>query len=348
MASWRSLFAVAAFLPGLAAAADPAMLELIMPDARVVMEINMDRIVSSPMGQAMSEQMKAQLAGLRPTWQDPLLAQVGLDWSHYAQEVIFAGGAPAGHGGQSPSLVIVRGLLDPAWIESLNALSGVKSTYLGVPMLSSGNGSAVVAFLDGSISVIGLPADVKAAIRRRGQNTPPSPVLAEGLARYEGQCDAWLVSAGSLATPAKSPAGASLKWIERLNSFTGGVRLSPDFELSAEMTMRNDKDVAEMADGLRWFAGVVQTQERTALSLEDLNFKVEGKRISLALQVPEQQVRAALQQRQVGLPSRTARTAAVRSPDTSSGLPEPPSGTIRVQSSPADMGTVLVPLVKSQ
>jgi hypothetical protein len=324
------------------------MLELIMPDARVVVEINMDRIVSSPMGQAMSPQMKAQLVNLRPAWQDPLSGLSGLDWNHYAQEVIFAGGAPASPGAQPPSLVIVRGLLDPAWIESLNAFSGVKSNYLGVPMLSSGKDSAVVAFLDGSIAVIGLPADVKAAIRRRGQNTAPSPVLAEGLARYEGQYDVWMVSAGSPTAPAKSPAGASLKWIERLDSFTGGVRLSPDFELSAEMTMRNDKDVADMVDGLRWFADVVQTQERTSLSIEDLNFKVDGKRISLALQVPEQQVRTALQQRQVGQMARARRTTGARPPDIGSGLPEPPSGTIRVQSSPADMGTVLVPIGKGQ
>ena len=205
MASWRSLFAVAAFLPGVAAAADPAMLELIMPDARVVMEINLDRIASSPIGQAMSAQMKAELASLRPTWQDPQAGLGGLDWSHYAQEVVFAGGAPAGPGKPSPSLVIVRGLLDPAWMESLNAFRGAKSNYLGVPILSSGNGTSVVAFLDGSIAVIGQPADVKAAIRRRGQNTPPSPVLAEGLARFEGQYDAWMISAGSLAAPAKSP-----------------------------------------------------------------------------------------------------------------------------------------------
>jgi len=201
-----------------------------------------------------------------------------------------------------------------------------------------------VAFLGGSISVIGLAADVRAAIRRRGQNTPPSPVLAEGLARYEGQDDIWMVSSGAVASPAKSAAGDSMKWLERLDAFTGGARLSPGFELSAEMTMRNEKDVADMVDGLRWFAGVVQTQERTALNLDDLNFKVDGKRLSLSLEASEQQIRTALQQRQVGQPARVARAAAVRPPDIGSGLPEPPTGTIRVQSSPADMGTVLVPI----
>jgi hypothetical protein len=347
MANWRSVFAVAAFLPVLASAADPAMLELIMPDARVVMEINLDRIAASPIGQSMSAQMKAELASFRPTMQDPEAGLGALDWSHYAQEVVLAAGPPAGPGKPSPTLAIVRGLLDPAWLESLSGFRGAKSSYLGVPILSSGKGNPVVAFLDGSIAIIGQPAEVKAAIGRRGQNTAVSPVLAEGLARFEGQYDAWMVSAGSPASPAKSPAGPSLQWIEKLDSFTGGVRLSPDFELSAEMTMRNEKDVADMADSLRWFAGVVQTQERTALSLDDMNFKVDGNHLSLSLQVPEQQIRAALQRRQAG-PSARAPRATVQPAEILSGLPEPPAGSIRVQSSPTDMGTVLVPVGKAQ
>jgi hypothetical protein len=347
MFSWRSLFAIAAFLPGVAAAADPAMLELIMPDARFVLEINLDRIAASPIGQAMTPQMKGQLAAFKPATQDPLMGLGGLDWTRFAQEIVFAGGAPAAPGQPAPSLVIVRGLLDPAWIESLNALQGAKGNYMGVPTLSADSGHSLLAFLGGSVSVIGLAADVRAAIRRRGQNTPPSPVLAEGLARYEGQYDVWMVSNGALTGPSKSPAGAWLKWLDRVDAFTGGLRASPDFELSAEMTMRNEKDVAAMSDDLRWFASVVQTQENTALNLEDLNFQADGKRITLALAVPEQQIRAGLQQRQAGQPARL-RSAAVRPPEIESGLPEPPSGTIRVQSSPADMGTVLVPLGKAQ
>jgi hypothetical protein len=348
MPSWRSLFAVAAWLPGLAAAADPAMLELIMPDANVVMEINLDRIASSPIGQAMSSQMKAQMTNFKPSLADPQSGLGGLEWSHYAQEVLFAGGPPAAPGKPSSSLVIVRGLLDPAWVESLNAFQGARGNYLGVPTLSSDGGNMVVAFLTGSIAVIGQSADVKAAIGRRGQNTPPSPVLADGLARFEGQCDVWLVSHGPIAVSAKSPAGTWLKWLERVDSFTGGARMGPDFDLSAEMTMRNEKDAAGMSDALHWFAGVIETQDNGALNLDDLNFQVEGKHLSLALQVPERQIRAGIQKRQVGQPARLARAAGARAPEVDNGLPEPPSGTIRVQSSPADMGTVLVPVAKPE
>ena len=154
MSRWRSLFAVAALAPGLAAAADPAMLELIMPDARAVMEINLDRILSSPFGQAMSTQMRGELAAFRPAWQDSASGFASLEWGHYAQEVIFASGAPPAPGRPAPTLMVVRGMIDPVWIESLNAFSGAKSNFMGVPMLSSGGG-AVVAFLEGSIAVIG-------------------------------------------------------------------------------------------------------------------------------------------------------------------------------------------------
>ena len=80
-----------------------------------------------------------------------------------------------------------------------------------------------------------------------------------------------------------------MKWLDRTASFTAGLRVNPDLELAAEISMRDEKDIAEITDSLRWFAGVIATQERTALSLEDLNYKVEGKHISLSLAVPEQQ-----------------------------------------------------------
>ena len=341
-----SILSLAALLPVLANAADQAMLQLIMPDARVVLEINLDRLATSPIGQAMSPQLKAALSSMRPAVQDPQDGVGALDMSQFAQEVIFAGAPPSAPGKQAPSLIIVHGLLDPAWIESFGALNGAKSSYLGVPILSSGNGNAI-AFLEGSISIIGRNDDVKAAIRRRGQNAPPSPVLAEGLERYEGQCDAWMVAQGSLAAP-KSPGAGFLKWLDHADAFTGGVRFSPDFELSAHIVMHDEKDVAQMTDSLRWFAGVVQAQEKSALNLDDMQFQIDGKRISLSLEVPEKQIRAAIQERQVGNAARAARGAAIRPPEVTNGLPEPPSGTIRVQSSPADMGTVLLSVGKNQ
>src|SRR6185295_653899 len=111
-------------------------------------------------------------------------------------------------------------------------------------------------------------------------------VLAAGLERFEGQYDAWMVSSGSLAPPNKYPARASMKWIERVDAFTGGLRMSPDFELNADITMRTEKDVADMAGSLKWLAFVGQTQDKSA-DLENMKLQVEGKHLSFSLQVPE-------------------------------------------------------------
>lgn len=359
MSSWRKLVLFTAFLPGAAIAADPAMLELIMPDAKCVVDVNIARLVSSPVGQAMSAQMKNELQNMRPDWQRPMMGLTGIDWTKYAQEVMFAAGPGAGK--EVPGLIIVRGLLDPAWVESAQAFRGEKSTYQGVPLVATGNHS-VVAFLDGGIALLGSAAEVKAAINRRGKNEPQSPALSEGLQRFDGQYDAWIVASGPLPSAKMVPAAvpgaqsapgapaapvvpSAAKWPDRLQAMTAGVRLSPDLEITADLVMRSEKDVADMANGLKWFTGVVQAQAHSAANLDKMNFKVDGKRLSLAIEVPEREILAALQQRQTAQAPRVR--AAARPPEIHSGLPDPPAGTIRVQSSPQDMGTVLVPLDKS-
>ena len=65
-----------------------------------------------------------------------------------------------------------------------------------------------------------------------------------------------------------------------------------------------------MAEGLRWLYGAVQAQARNsgrkeATGLENMKFEVNGRRILLSLQVPEETVRAALQRKHVSPPVRT-------------------------------------------
>jgi len=104
-----------------------------------------------------------------------------------------------------------------------------------------------------------------------------------------------------------------------------------------------------MADGLRWLYGAVRAQARNsgrkeATGLENMKFELNGRRILLLLQVPEETVRVALQRKHVSPPVRTP--AAQTAP--SGGLPPPPPGTIRIGSSPSDTGTVLLPTGKAQ
>src|ERR1017187_861347 len=361
MTLWCKLLALAAGLPGLAAAADPEMMNLIMPDASVVMEVNIAKIMASPIGSAMGEavhqgiakQLKVELTKAKPQFQEQIAGLSNIDWSREVRDIVIA----SGPGKPAPMLTIVRTSLDPARIQALAEFTGDATEYEGLRILASSKpGNGVIAFLDNSIVVIGQMTDVKPAIRRRSQHTALPAALAAQVAQYR-RYDIWLAATGTLAGPLAGPATGSTagakaaQYLAKLAGVNGGLRFSPDFELSADIEARTEKDAAEMAEGLHWLTTTVQTQAKSAgqggSGLEALKCQVNGKRILLSLHVPEERIRAGLQQMRAAKAGQTAavaRPAPLAPPSTglpppSSGLPPPPPGTIRVQSS--DMGTVL-------
>jgi hypothetical protein len=354
------VLALAAGLPGLAAAAGPEMMNLVMPDASTVMEVNIAKIMASPIGSAMREavhqgmaaQLKVELAKAKPQFQEQMAVLGNIDWSQEVQDIVVA----RGPGKQPPTLIIVRSSLDLARIQALQAFSGDATEYEGVPILASAKPeSGVIAFLNDSIVAIGQMADVKSAIHRRNGHTALPAALAAQVGKYSRD-DIWLASTeiltGPLAGPAAtgSPAGAKVaEFAEKVAGLNGGLRFSPDFDFSADLEARTEKGAAELFQGLRWLTGMAQSQAKNAGKggLEGLKLQVNGKHILVSLHVPEEQIRAGLQQMRAAKPVQPA-AAARQSPvaPPSGSLPPPPAGTIRVQSS--DMGTVLIPVGKQQ
>jgi len=359
MTLWCKLLAFAAGLPGLAAAADPEMMNLVMPDASWVVEVNIAKIMASPIGsairdaahQGMPKQLQADLTKSKPQLAEQIAVLTSIDWSQDVRDIVTAGGASQ----QSPKLMIVRTSFDRARIQALKAFTGETAEYEGVPLLvSSKPGTPAFAFLDNSIVVIGQLADVKSAIHRRNRHTVLPAALAAQVAKY-GRDDIWLASTGTLSAPltgpaTQSPAGAKVaEYFAKVAGLNGGLRFSPDFDLSVDLQARTAKGAAELAEGLRWLTGMVQSQAQNAghgaSGLEGLKFRLNGKRILLSLHVPEEQIRAGLQQMRAAQAAQTA-AAASQAPlaPAWNGVPPPPPGTIRVTSS--DMGTVLIPVGK--
>jgi len=348
---WRTVLAFAAWLPGLALAADAGLMDLVMPDARLVMEIDVAKIAASPVGQM----MKAEIEKARPQWRQRMADVAGFDLTQFVQDVVIAGGG----GGKEPRmLILVRGSLDPAHIGALKNYSGKATEYQGVPILSStGKGSGVIAFPDGGkMAIIGELEDVQAAIARRGHGTGLPAVLAAKVKEYNGRYDAWMVSIGPLVPPSKvssaagAGAGAGKEFLEKLEALHGGLRLSPDFDASLEMVARTEPDAAEIAHGVRWLLGAMQAQNKGAAGLENLKFEVKGRRITMSLRVPEEKIRLALGQANLRAAAQAPKAMAALAPAPApeaqpvimSGVSPPPAGTIRIQSSPSDMGTVLL------
>ena len=360
MAIRRNLLAVVTLLPGLAVAADPSMMDLLMPDARVVMEVNVARILASPVGQAMAAQMKTELKARQaqqgelqkadPAWSQ-IVGLAGTDWSQFVQEAVVAAGGP---NKDASALLIVRGSMDRVRSEVLKSFSGDATEYQGVPILSdTGKSNSAIAFLDSSLAVIGPAADVKAAIRRRSHPSGLPVALAEKLKRFSGY-DAWMVAAGPFPVPAAKvpPATAGAPMVEtlqRLESFDAGLRFNPDLEVSVEVVAGTVKDASGIAAIMGWLYSAMQSPangsgKKDAAGQENGKFEVHGRRILLSLNVPQEKVRAALQQMRAQSASQNKATgltapAAGLTP-TNPNAPKP--GTIRIESSPSDMGTVVL------
>src|ERR1039457_1754658 len=141
MTLWCKLLALAAGLPGLAAAADPEMMNLVMPDASVVMEVNIAKIMASPIGSAMGEaghqgiakQLKAEVTKAKPQFQEQIAGLSNIDWSREVRDIVIA----SGPGKPAPMLTIVRTSLDPARIQALAEFIGDATEYEGVRILAS-------------------------------------------------------------------------------------------------------------------------------------------------------------------------------------------------------------------
>jgi hypothetical protein len=346
---WRKVLAFLALVPGLALAADDGLMELVMPDARLVMEIKLAKLSQSPVGQM----VKAEMEKARPQLQQRMIDVAGFALTQYVQDIVIAGS-----GNEPRMLVLVRGTLDLERMGALEAFSGGVTKYRGVSILSSsGKGKGAIAFLDGGkIAILGKLADVKAAIGQRGHGVGLSPVLAAEVKQYDGQYDAWVVSAGPLVPASKLSAApgvpaAARKFLESLEAFRGGLRLSRDFDASVEMVARSETEAAQMAQSMRWFLAAARSQQEGASGLENLKFELKGRRIRMSLRVPEGKIRLALQQAGVHEAVRSSQAIAPAPAgdaraEADYGVPPPPHGTIRILSSPSDMGTVLLPAGK--
>jgi hypothetical protein len=230
--------------------------------------------MASPIGSAMGEavhqgiakQLKVELTKAKPQFQEQIAGLSNIDWSREVRDIVIAGGA----GKPAPMLTIVRTSLDPARIQALAEFTGDATEYEGVRILASSKpGNGVIAFLDNSIVVIGQMTDVKPAIRRRSQHTALPAALAAKVAQYR-RYDIWLAATGTLAGPLAGPATGSTagakaaQYLAKLAGFNGGLRFSPDFELSADLEARTEKGAAELFQGLRWLTGMAQSQAKNA------------------------------------------------------------------------------------
>jgi len=316
-------------------AADPALLDLVMPDARVLAGVNVERILSSPFGKEIGSQIQTGSPELRQ-----VLEQTGFNPTRDLKELLVAS---TGEGPRPPSLFLVRGSFDAAKFGS--RIAGPRATtenYEGVQiMINAPQSGSSIAFPDNTLLIGGDLAEVRAAIHRRAHHTVLEARLASQIATLSARYDIWGISNVSLTELAARARKSNLQQLgdilQSIQRISGGVRFSPDVELAADVLTRNEKDAAGVRDALSFFSGLVAANQQNPSGLKPDAFKlsVDGRMVRIALTIPEEDLKKAYQMQMARMRAK-AKPAAPASPRVAD------DGGLMIQSSDKDMGTVAV------
>jgi hypothetical protein len=320
----------------IAGAVDPVLLDQVMPEAKVFAGINIADISTSPLARmalAQSESGSEQIKALTRT--------IGFDPLKDVREILIAS---TGEAKDSRSLVLLRGSFPK--IEALSVAAGTPpQSYKGTPVLSMKQQTSLtmLALLDPSMIAVGDQKSVQAAIDRRGVNVGLDSRLVARVQEMSRLYDFWMVGkVPEVAFPAAGAPGQQLGGLmqgdimKSVVEFGGGVKLGPELVIAGEAVTKTDKDATALVDVLKFFIGMaqmsVQKGPQTADSmafLQKLNLRAEGNVAKMSLTIPaaelEKAVKAAVAQ------------AVQRAPAVA-----PPGGGLIINSSPRDMGTLVI------
>ncbi|HVP46021.1 MAG TPA: hypothetical protein VMT32_05535 [Bryobacteraceae bacterium] len=297
----RPLFAFVAFA-GLLSAADPLLMNLLMPDAKVVAGINVEQAKNSPFGQFLISHAPNGNEGF-----SKLTATTGFDPRRDLSEVLMA---TMGQPGQQ-GLVLARGAFDSERILTAATAAGhTVETYNGVNILTGKEDAMThaVAFLGDSIAIAGDLDSVKGAIDRRANNfTPIDPALAAQVQQLSGSLDAWSVSRVPVAalTNEKLP-NANLNGmlnsdvLKNIQQASGGIKFGAIVQISAQAVANSSQNATALADVIHFLGQMVQANAPAASAaaitalVQSLNVQADGNTVKVALAIPEQQLESLL------------------------------------------------------
>ncbi len=294
-----ALTLVSASLGGRALAVDGSMLNLLMPDAKFVSGVDVERTRNSPFGQYFLKQMTGQGSGLLR-----FVEMTGVDPRRDVFEVVMASsadGAASALSAGAGSMVIVRGSFNPSKLMELAAAHGSPATsYNGTQVFQTGQGveSAWVGFL-GNLMVAGPEGGVKSAIDRYRGAKKGDPLLVARIQSASSKHDAWILTtlspaafAGSLSSNPNIKGAMSGDLVQGIESVTAGMKFGANVIMSGEAMTRSDKDASALVDVLKFFASMAQSNGAKSGPmglLDSVQMTATGRTVKFSLTTPEQE-----------------------------------------------------------
>jgi hypothetical protein len=296
-------FAVLLALPIATWAADPALLKLVMPDAKVIAGIQVNQTKNSLFGQYVLSHMQIDDTGFKS-----FIAQTGFDPRRDVSEIMIASNWES-NSAASRWLVMARGAFDLGKIANAAHGNGVTmSNFQGVNILVHSSAAKpevenAIAFFDGTSAVMGDLASVQAAIGRQRSSAAPSNQLLAKVNDLSSKNDFWFVTlvpvsefAGAMPDPNLSGAMKG-NLLAAINEASGGIRFGDTVNISAEAITRSEKDAQALVDVVKFVAGMVQLNRQNnaaagqvATLLDTLDCKAAGNVTTISLGIPELQL----------------------------------------------------------
>ncbi len=319
-----ALILAGVFTVSTAMAADPSLLGLVMPDAKVVTGIEVSQSQSSPFGQYVLSQIQLGAPF------DKFTAATGFDPRRDLQEVIAATASsdPSATPQAQSGLVLGRGTFLPAKLSTAAVLAGATtSTYKGFEILANAGGGSKnggVVFLDNTTVATGDMASLKAAIDRRVAGTVFSGPLAQKASAASAANDAWFATATPSTFLAGKLPGANtgginpVALLQSVVQTSGGVKFAAaGATASVEAVTNTSQDAQALADVLRFLTSMVQMNRNNsaaggkAASLADsATVTATGPVMRVTVMLPEQQLEQLLMPAQAA--QKTKKVASAR------------------------------------
>lgn len=281
---------------GLLPAADQQLLNLVMPDAKILAGVNVDQAKVSPLGLYVIAQMQAQ------SHLQELAAQTGFDPTRDLHELLLAStGTKPGS-----SLTLALGVFNMDQINTAAKSAGATSeTYKGVTIVEDPKQAHGYAFVNSALAVAGDIASVKGAIDR--QSAPAATLPAALMVRVNQLSateDAWGISLvpppTGVMTHAPNAPNIPPTLFTNVQQASGGVKFGANIVATGELQADTAQNAATLAGVLQFLVNMAQMQNQNpqaASLLKSLMVTTNMNLVDVNWSIPETQAETLLKLR---------------------------------------------------
>ncbi len=301
----------------LLSAADASMVDLIMPDAKILIGVDFERARNSPFGQFALRQLPGAAgddAGLAK-----LSELTGFDPRRDLHEMLIATTDAVVRPGKSAdptqnAVVVVRGAFNPARFTELIGQRAQVTSYNGVSVMEvptsverRGRAAAGAApkgasgepnwigFM-GNLLVAGPKTAVQKAIDRgRATRRPEASAMLARVQSAGAKHDVWFLTTVSPTALAGNLGNANMQGalqgdlMQGIENVVGGIKFGANVVLSGEATARSDQDASALVDVLRFFSSMAQSNGSKSGPmgmLNELQMNATGRTVKFSLTAP--------------------------------------------------------------